>query len=63
MDRPRDYHVKWSKSDRERQIYTIPLTCGILKNDTNQLIYKTETGERTLKTNLWLPRGKEGGIN
>ena len=51
------------KSDRERQIYTVSLTCGILKNDTNQLIYKTETDEWTLKTNLWLPRGKEGGIN
>ena len=25
MDRPRDYHAKWSKSDRERQIYDI--TC------------------------------------
>ena len=21
MDRPRDYHTKWSKPDRERQIY------------------------------------------
>ena len=23
MDGPRDYHTKWSKSDRERQIYDI----------------------------------------
>ena len=44
MDRPRDYHPKWSKSDRERQIsYMISLICGILRNDTNELIYKTET--------------------
>ena len=44
MDRPRDYHPKGSKSDRERQIsYMISLICGILRNDTNELIYKTET--------------------
>ena len=31
------------------------------KNDTNKLIYKTETDSQTLKTNLWLPKGKHGG--
>ena len=30
------------------------------KNNTNELIYKTETDSQTWKTNLWLPRG---GIN
>ena len=25
------------------------------------LIYKTETDSQTLKTNLWLPKGKGGG--
>ena len=29
--------------------------------DTNELIYKTETDSQVLKTNLWLPKGKEGG--
>ena len=36
-----------------------------LKNDTNKLIYKTETNLHTLKTNLWLPKekgGREGWI-
>ena len=32
-----------------------------LKYDTNELIYKTETDSQTQKTNLWLPKGKEGG--
>ena len=32
-----------------------------LKNDTNKLIYKTETASQTSKTNLWLPKGKVGG--
>ena len=31
------------------------------KNDTNDLIYKTETDSQTSKTNLWLPKGKRGG--
>ena len=36
------------------------------KNDTNELIYKTETNSQISKTNLWLPKGKRGvggGIN
>ena len=31
------------------------------KWETNELIYKTETDSQTLKTNLWLPKGKCGG--
>ena len=33
-----------------------------LKNHTNELIYKTETDSQTEKTNLWLPKGKEGEL-
>ena len=32
-----------------------------LKNDTNELIYKTEIDSQTWRTNLQLPKGKEGG--
>ena len=39
------------------------LTDGILKNDTNELIYKTEIDSQTQKTNLWLLKGEGGGIN
>ena len=47
MDGPRDYHTKWSKSDREREIsYDITYMCN-LKYDTNELIYKTETDSQT----------------
>ena len=31
-----------------------------LKNNTNELIYKTETNSPMQKTNLWLPKGKGG---
>ena len=34
-----------------------------LKNDTNELIYKTETDSQTQKINLWLPKGKGERIN
>ena len=34
------------------------LICGILKNPTNELIYKTETDSQTQKTTLWLLEGK-----
>ena len=51
-----------SQAEKDKY-HMISLICGILKNDTNELIYKTET--QTLKTNLWFPKGKggEGGIN
>ena len=62
MDRPRYYRTKLSKSDRERQIsYDITYTWNLKENDTYELIYKTETKSQTLKTNLWLPKGKGGG--
>ena len=34
-----------------------------LKNDTNELIYKTEIDPQTQKTNLWLSKGKGEGIS
>ena len=46
MDGPRDY-IKWSKSERERQIpYDITYMWN-LKYDTNELIYETETDSET----------------
>ena len=38
---PRDYHTKWSKTDKDKY-HIISLIRGMLKNDTNELIYKTE---------------------
>ena len=48
---PDNYHTKWSKSDRERQIYDI-VYIQSLKNDTNEFIHKTETDSQTQKMNL-----------
>ena len=47
MDAPRDYHTKWSKSERERQMpYDITYMWS-LKYDTNEPIYETETESGT----------------
>ena len=45
MDELRQYHTKWSKLDRERQIeYGITYMWNLkMENDTNELIYKIET--------------------
>ena len=45
MEGPRDYHTKWSKPERERQIPHTTwyhLYIESKKTDTNELIYKTE---------------------
>ena len=42
MDGTRDCHTEWRRSDGERQVsYDISYVCNF-KNDTNELIYKTE---------------------
>ena len=38
----------------------IPIVCGILQKDTNELLCVTETDSQTLKTNLSLPKGMGG---
>ena len=46
MDGHRDYHTKWSKLERERQIPYITYVWN-LKYDTNEHIYETETDSQT----------------
>ena len=48
-----DYHTKWSKSDKERQIsYEITNMWNLIKNDTKELVHKEETDSKTSKENL-----------
>ena len=48
-----------SQTEKDKD-HVISLICGILKNDTNELVYKTETYLQTQKANLWLPKRKRG---
>ena len=48
------------KSDRERQMHIISLICGILKNDTNELIYKQKESHN-VENNLMVPGGRREG--
>ena len=36
------------------------LMWNLILNYTNEPIYTTETSAQTLKTNIWLPKGKLG---
>ena len=61
MDGPRDYHAKWSKSERDRQISYDTIYMWNLKSDTNELIYKTVTDFiNTYRHQRW---NIGGGIN
>ena len=46
MDAPRHDHTKWSKSDKDK-CHMRSLIYRILKNNTNELIYKTEMDSQT----------------
>ena len=51
MDGPRDYHTKWNKSDRERQMSNDSTYMWNLKK-WYKLNSKTEINSPTQKTNL-----------
>ena len=62
MDGPRDCHTECSNSDRERKVsYDIAYMCNLKKNDTNELIYETETDSQISKTNQTNQRGNMVG--
>ena len=60
IDRPRDFHTSWSKSDIENQIYDIAYMWN-LKESTNELTYKT--GVKYVENKLTVTRGWETGID
>ena len=52
MDGSRDYHTKWSKSEKDKY-HMISLIFGIL-------IFFNKTDLQISKPSLWLPKGKCG---
>ena len=61
MDGPKDYHSKWSKSERQ-MTYDITYICNLIKMIQRNLFTKQKWVHRFQKTNLWLPKGKHGGV-
>ena len=53
MDRPGDYHTKWSKWKKDKYYMTL-LICGYKKNTSyaNEFIYKMEIDSQTEKASL-----------
>ena len=48
MEGPIECHTEWNKSDREwEMLYDIPYIWNLKRNDTNELIYKTERDSQT----------------
>ena len=43
MDGPRDYHTKWSKSERERQLPYDMTSMWTLKHDINKYTKETDS--------------------
>ena len=58
----RDYHTKWSKSDRERQISWYHLNVESKKMIQMNLFTKQKWTHRHRKQ-TWLSKGKDGGRN
>ena len=64
MDEPRDYHPKWSKPDRERQMTYEYHLCVESKTWHKWTYLQTETDSQTYRTDLCLlRRGGEGRID
>ena len=57
VDGPRDYHTKWSKSERERQILHDITYMWNLKYDTKELIYERET-DSDIENKLMVTKGE-----
>ena len=54
--------TKWNKSDGKDKYHVILPICIILKNDTNELIYKTEIDSKTEKRNYGYQRERRGKL-
>ena len=50
-------------SQKEKNKYCISFISGVSKNSTDELICKAEIEKWMQKTNVWIPRGEEGGVN
>ena len=59
MEGLRDHHIKRTKTDKYHMISSY--VESNIKNDTTEIIYKTEIALQILKTNFCLPERKHVG--
>ena len=59
MNATRDNYTKWSKSEREREIYYLHVESKMWRKLSLSTKQKHRT--QTQRTDLWLPRGKQLG--
>ena len=59
MDGPRDYHTEWSKKRKANIKHHLYVDSN--KNDTKELILKTETNFKDFKINLMVTTGETTG--
>ena len=57
---PKNYNTKQSQTEKDKYPM-VSLMWNLKKKDTDELLYKTEIDSQSLKTNVWLPKGKCGG--
>ena len=65
MDGPRDYHTKWRKPDRERQIYDIAYIWNIKKKWYKWTYIQNRNRPTDIEDKLTVTKGDRvgGGIN
>ena len=50
-----------SQTEKDKHHNDIAYMWNLIKNDTKELIYKTETNSQISKANFWIPQGKLWG--
>ena len=61
MDGSRDYHIKWSKSEKDKD-NMILFICGILKNDKKWTFLPNRNRPTDIKNKLMVTKGERGAI-
>ena len=61
MDRPGDYHTKWSKSDRERQIYVVAYMRNLKKKIIQMNLFTKQKQTHRLREPTYGYQGRRVG--
>ena len=62
MDAPKNYHIEWSKSEKNKY-RMISLTCGIFKKRYKWTYLQNSNGRTDIQNKLMVTKGERGGRN